>query len=132
MYRNLLLIQYDQGMAEDQMSKLIALDAFSGQTVWETKRPIPNSWTSPIVVQIGNQHQLITCGDPWVIAYDPANGAELWRAECLAGEVAPSPIYANGLVFAIEPYTKLVAIRPDGRGDVTKTHIAWSVEDGTP
>ncbi|MHC4173573.1 MAG: outer membrane protein assembly factor BamB family protein [Planctomycetota bacterium] len=132
MYRNLLLIQYDQGMAEDQMSKLIALNAFSGRTVWEMKRPVPNSWTSPIVVQIGNQHQLITCGDPWVIAYDPANGAELWRADCLAGEVAPSPIYANGLVFAIEPYTKLVAIRSDGRGDVTETHIAWSIEDGTP
>ena len=133
MYRNLLLIQYDQGAAEDEKSKLIALNAFSGQTVWETKRPVPNSWASPIVFQIGNQHQVVACGEPWVIAYDPANnGAELWRAKCLGGEIAPSPIYANGLVFVIEPYTKLVAIRPDGRGDVTKTHIAWSVEDGTP
>ena len=133
MYRNLLLIQYDQGAAEDEKSKLIALDGFSGQIVWETKRPVPNSWSSPIVFQIGNQHQVVACGEPWVVAYDPANnGAELWRAKCLGGEMAPSPIYANGLVFAIEPYTKLVAIRPDGRGDVTKTHIAWSIEDGTP
>ncbi len=132
MYQNLLLIQYDQGMAEDEKSKLMALNAFSGQIVWETKRPVPNSWASPIVPQIGNQHQIITCGDPWVIAYNPANGAELWRVNCLAGEIAPSPIYANGLVFAIEAYTKLVALRPDGRGDVTKTHIAWSIEDGTP
>lgn len=134
MYRNLLLIQYDQGMAEDQMSKLIALNAFSGQTVWETKRPVPNSWASPIVAEIGDEHQIITCSDPWVIAYDPSdpNGAELWRANCLAGEIAPSAICANGLIFAIEPYTKLVAIRPDGRGDVTQTHIAWSIEDGTP
>jgi outer membrane protein assembly factor BamB len=132
MYRNLLLIQYDQGMAEDEKSKLIALNVFSGQTVWETKRPVPNSWASPIVAKIGNQHQVVACGDPWVIAYNPVNGTELWRAQCLAGDIAPSPICVNELVFAIEPYTKLVAIRPDGRGDVTQTHIAWSIEDGTP
>jgi len=132
LYRNLLLIQYDQGAAEDQKSKLMALNVLSGVTIWEAQRPVPNSWASPIVTRIGNQYQIITCGDPWVIAYAPVNGAELWRAKCLGGEIAPSPIYANGLVFAIEPYTKLVAIKPDGRGDVTKTHIAWTVEDGTP
>ena len=131
MYRDLLLVQYDQGAIEDEKSKLIALNAFLGHTVWETKRPVPNSWASPIVAEIGNQHQIITCGDPWVIAYDP-NGAELWRAKCVGGDIAPSPIYAGGLIFAIEPYTKLVAIRPDGRGDVTKTHIAWSIEEAIP
>jgi outer membrane protein assembly factor BamB len=132
MYRNLLLIQYDQGAAEDKKSKLIALNASSGQTVWETPRPVPNSWASPIVVKVGEQYQVITCGDPWVIGYDPANGAELWRAKCIGGEIAPSPIYTGGLVLAVEPYNKIVAIRPDGRGDVTKTHIAWSIEDSAP
>ncbi|MHC4464702.1 MAG: outer membrane protein assembly factor BamB family protein [Planctomycetota bacterium] len=112
-YRNLLLIQYDQASVEDEKSKLVALSVFSGQTAWQTKRPVPNSWTSPIVAQIGNQAQIITCGDPWVIAYNPTNGTELWRAECLGGEVAPSPIYAGGLVF-------------------TETHIAWSTEESTP
>ncbi len=131
-YRNLVLIQYDQGGPEDGKSRLIGLDGFSGQTVWETKRPVPNSWSSPIVTEIGNQVQLLTCGDPWVIAYDPAMRTELWRAKCLSGDIAPSLIYANGLVFALEPYSKLVAIRPDGRGDVTETHIAWSVEEGAP
>ncbi len=132
MYRNLILIQFDQGGPEDEMSKMIALDGFTGQIVWETKRPVPNSWSSPIVTNIDGQFQLLTCGDPWVIAYDPAKGTELWRVECLAGDVAPSPIYANGLVFAIEPYSKLVAIRPDGRGDITETHIAWSLDEGAP
>ena len=132
MYRNLLLIQYDHGAAEDQKSRLMALNVLSGVTIWEAQRPVPNSWATPIVTRIGNRYQVITCGDPWVIAYDPAKGSEFWRAKCLGGEVAPSPIYANGLVFVIEPYTKLVAIKPDGQGDVTKTHIAWTVEDSTP
>lgn len=132
MYRNLLLIQYDQGGIEDGLSALIALDGFSGQVAWQTKRPVGNSWSSPIVAAIGEQVQVITCADPWVIAYEPAKGTELWRAECLAGDIAPSPIYSNGLVFAIEPYSKMVAIRADGRGDVTKTNVAWTMEDGGP
>jgi outer membrane protein assembly factor BamB len=132
MYRNLLLIQYDQGGIEDGLSALIALDTFSGNVVWQTKRPVGNSWTSPIVVTIGDQAQVITCADPWVIAYEPAKGTELWLAKCLAGDIAPSPIYSNGFVFAIEPYSKMVAIRTGGQGDVTKTHIAWTMQDGGP
>ena len=140
MHRNLLLIQYDQASVEEEKSKLIALDVSSGNTVWQTKRPVSGSWSSPIIAKIDSQYQIITCSDPWVIAYDPANGVELWRAKCLSGDIAPSPIhvpskvegYANGLIFAIEPYTKLVAIRPDGRGDVTKTHIAWRTDVGGP
>ncbi|MHC4751706.1 MAG: outer membrane protein assembly factor BamB family protein, partial [Planctomycetota bacterium] len=132
MYRNLLLIQYDQGGIEDEKSALIALEGFSGQIVWQTKRPVGNSWSSPIVVGIEDQFQVITCADPWAIGYDPATGVEFWRVNCLAGDIAPSPIYANGLILVIEPYSKMVAIRPDGRGDVTKTHIAWINEDGGP
>ncbi|MHC4560480.1 MAG: outer membrane protein assembly factor BamB family protein [Planctomycetota bacterium] len=117
MYRNLLLIQYDQGGIEDEKSALIALEGFSGQIVWQTKRPVGNSWSSPIVVGIEDQFQVITCADPWAIGYDPATGVEFWRVNCLAGDIAPSPIYANGLILVIEPYSKMVAIRPDGRGD---------------
>jgi len=132
MYQNLLLIQYDQATADDNKSRIMALDTFSGMTVWETKRPVPNSWTSPIVVKITDKSQLITCADPWVIAYNPSNGAELWRADCLGTDVAPSPIYAGGLIFGIHPYSSLVAIKPTGQGDVTKTHIAWKATDNIP
>jgi len=131
-YKNLFLIQYDQGGVEDEKSELIALDGFSGRVVWQTKRPVGNSWSSPIVANINEQFQLLTCADPWVIAYNPSDGTEIWRANCLSGDIASSPIYANGLVFVIEPYSKLVAIKADGKGDVTKTHIAWVSEEGGP
>jgi outer membrane protein assembly factor BamB len=131
-YKNLLLVQYDQGAVEDEKSRLIALSVFSGQPVWQTPRPVPASWTSPIIIDVNSRPQVITCGDPCVIAYGPADGAEIWRVACLGTDVAPSPIYAGGLVLVIEPYTKVVAIRPDGRGDVTKTHIAWSLGMDAP
>jgi len=132
MYQNLLLIQYDQGMEEDAKSRMIAMDGFSGQVVWEVKRPVAGSWTSPVVAKVGGQYQLITCSDPWVIGYNPTTGAQLWQAECGGADVAPSPIYAGGLVFAVSPYEHIVAVRPDGQGNVTDTHVAWSAEDGIP
>ncbi|UCD50002.1 MAG: PQQ-binding-like beta-propeller repeat protein [Phycisphaerales bacterium] len=131
-YQNVILVQFDQATADDGLSELIALDGPSGEVVWRKKRPVANSWSSPIVAGIGGKFQLITCADPWVIAYDPVNGSELWRVECLAGDIASTPVYAKGLTFVIEPYTKTVAIRTDGQGQVTETHIAWTNEDGGP
>lgn len=133
MYQNLLLVLFDQGTdGEDGLSALMAFDARSGRTVWETERPVPNSWASPIVINTGEDEQVIACGNPWVISYNPATGEELWRAECLDGDIGPSPIYADGLVFAVNDYAYLAAIRPDGRGNVTETHILWKAEDGLP
>ena len=96
------------------------------------KLSVANSWTTPIVADIDSQYQLITVADPWVIAYNPTDGTEIWRAKCIRGDAAPSPIYAGGLVFVIEPDMRLIAIKPDGRGDVTQTHIAWKTEGGGP
>jgi len=132
MYRNLLLVLYDQGSVDDVKSKLLAIDAASSRTAWEKPRPVPSSWASPIVIDTGKGEQFITCGDPWVISYDPANGTELWRANCLGGYVAPSPVFGSGLVFAVNTGSKLAAIRPDGQGDVTTTHIAWTAKGSLP
>lgn len=131
-YEKLVLIQYDQGDGSEGKSKVIALDGTSGQIAWEAKRDLPNSWASPIVVDVAGKPQFITLADPNVVAYNPADGTEIWRAECLGGDIAPSPIYAGGLVLVIEPYSQLVAIKPTGQGDVTKTHIAWKMEEGAP
>jgi outer membrane protein assembly factor BamB len=69
---------------------------------------------------------------PWVIAYNATDGKELWRVEGLNGEVTPSPVYAAGYVLVASPSDKLMAIRPDGQGDVTKTHVAWTTEENVP
>ena len=132
MYQDLLIIQYDQAQADDAKSRIFALDAFSGNTIWEVKRPVSGSWTTPIVAKIGQQHQLITSAAPYVITYNPSNGMEFWRAECVSGDLAPSLIYAGGLIFAVDPYNKLAAIKPNGSGNVTKSNIAWTAEGDIP
>ena len=132
MWRNLLLIQYDQATPDDKKSKLIALDAATGRTVWETKRETPQTWATPIVVKTPKGEQIICSGDPFLCGYDPASGKELWRAECLGGEIAPSPVYANGVAYTANAGSYATAVRTDGTGDVTKTHVLWKAEDGLP
>ncbi|HUT32455.1 MAG TPA: PQQ-binding-like beta-propeller repeat protein [Planctomycetota bacterium] len=148
MWRNLLIIQYDQATADDKKSKLIALDAATGRTVWETKRDTPQTWATPIVAKVSHLQlahsghvriedatpgdQIIACGDPFLCGYDAASGKELWRAECLGGEIAPSPVYANGVAYTANAGSYATAVRTDGSGDVTKTHVLWKAEDGLP
>ncbi len=132
MWRSLLLVKFDQGRSGEGKSEIIALDGLIGREVWSKSRPVPDSWSSPIVISAAGKDQLITCGNPWVISYNPADGTELWRAKCLDGDVAPCPIYAGGMVFAVNTGSVVAAIRPDGSGDVTKTHVAWTAIDGLP
>lgn len=127
-----IIVQYDVTY-DTQDSRLIALDWQTGKTAWQTARPVPNSWTSPTVVPIAQTHQLLTSGSPWVIAYDPRSGRELYRADCLSGDVAPTQILADGKIIAIEPYNNIVAIRTDAaKGDVTQTHLAWRKAGNIP
>jgi outer membrane protein assembly factor BamB len=127
-----LIVQFDQGEGEPAGSKLYAFDGATGRIVWQQARPVEASWASPIVVEVAGKPQIVTLAKPWVIAYAAGDGAELWRVEGLEGEVTPSPILAGGLVMAVIPSVKLNAIRPDGQGDVTKTHVAWAAEDNQP
>ncbi len=132
MWRNLLVVQYDQASLDDKKSKLMALDAATGRAVWEAKRETPQTWATPIVVKTPSGEQIICCGDPFLCGYDPASGKELWRAECLGGEIAPSPVYANGVAYTANAGSYASAVRTGGAGDVTKTHVLWKAEDGLP
>jgi outer membrane protein assembly factor BamB len=131
-YKNLLLVQLDQGSNKDGLSKLMALDVATGNPVWEARRKVPASWPTPFVFQSAGQDQLITAADPWVIAYNPADGKELWRAECLKQDIGPSPTHCGDVVYAVNNFPQLSAIRADGQGDVTKSKMLWIGEDGLP
>jgi outer membrane protein assembly factor BamB len=132
MYKDRLIVQFDQGDAKTPKSRLLAFDAASGEPVWQIDRPVPNSWSTPIVVRLGNRDAIITSADPWVIAYDAGDGAEIWRVKCLKTDIGPSPVFAEGRVFVANDNSVLSAIRTDGHGDVTATHVLWKGEDGMP
>ncbi|MFW5868359.1 MAG: PQQ-binding-like beta-propeller repeat protein [Armatimonadota bacterium] len=132
LHDGLLFVQIDLGKPDIGESHMVALDAETGDTVWEIDRPVQGSWTTPIVIDTGEREELITSAKPWVIAYDPATGEEYWRVRCIEGDSAPSPIYANGRIYVANIYAELTAIIPGGSGDVTDTHIDWSVRGQFP
>jgi len=133
LWKNFVFVQLDQGHSSDAgLSVLYALDAQTGRTAWQVQRPVQGSWASPAVFATASGAQLLTLAAPYVMAYDPATGAELWRARCMSGDVAPSAVYADGTVYVSQEYARAAAIATDGRGDVSETHIRWSAYDGLP
>lgn len=116
---------------------VIALDKNTGKTKWKTNRGFPadQAYTTPLVIRVGDQDQLISVGAFRVRAYEPLTGKEIWRVRYDEGfSNVPRPVFGHGLVFITTGFQQpeLLAIRPDGKGDVTKTHIAWSLKRGAP
>ena len=69
------------------------------------------------------------------MSYDPANGKEIWRVSYEDGfSNVPRPVYGQGLVFIATGFQQpsLIAVRPDGSGDVTRSHVAWTLRRGAP
>ncbi len=123
MYENLLLVQFDQA----DVAFVAALDGATGEEKWKTLRDMGLSWSSPILAKVGDQWQFIVNATPNVVGYDPETGEELWRMDCLSGEVAPSSAYADGFVYAANDNAILAAIK---LGDIPE--LAWEYEDDLP
>ena len=132
-YGDLLIFSCDGSDA----AFVIALDKHTGKTKWKTNRGVPadQAYTTPLVIRVAEQDQLISVGAFRARAYEPLTGKEIWRVRYDEGfSNVPRPVFAHGLVFITTGFQQpeLLAIRPDGKGDVTKTHIAWSLKRGAP
>ena len=46
----------------------------------------------------------------------------------------PRPVYGHGLVYIATGFQvpSLLAVRTNGEGDVTRTHVAWTMRKGAP
>jgi outer membrane protein assembly factor BamB len=102
-----IIIQFDQRSSR----KVMAISAKTGKTAWSTDRPVKISWTSPIVVNAGNRTELLTVAEPYIISYNPVNGQELWKIQCIGGEVGASLAYFGGIVFSVNEYSTLSAVK---------------------
>ncbi len=143
MFENLLILTFDG--ADVQYSA--ALEKETGKTVWRTDRTsnwkdldengqpqregdFRKSFCTPFVIDAAGHRQLITTSSYSVFSYDVRTGAELWKIDHEAYSPAPRPVFGNGLVHVITGRGKnaVLAVRPDGSGDVSATHVAWKAE----
>lgn len=122
LFRDMVIVQYDN----QANPRVFALDLATGAEKWSKSRPEKITWSSPIIATVNNQPQLVLMGNPAITAYNPTSGEQLWRVECLTGEVGSSPCSANGVVFGASEYSKLIAINgADGS-------VLWESTDYLP
>lgn len=131
-WQNRLLVQADQGREEDHKSALSAFDVQTGEPVWTAKRPVGGSWATPLVINVAGKDQVVTAGEPYLMGHDAATGTELWKAKVLGGELAPSPVFANGVLIVSSPGRQFTALKAGGSGDVTASHVVWSLDKEVP
>lgn len=148
LFRNLLLMHYDGS----DVQYVVALDKDTGKTIWKTDRTVDfndlgpdgkpqaegdfrKAFATPHVVDVNGKPILVSVGSKAAYGYDPLTGRELWRIQEPANFSSSSrPVAGHGLVFYTTGFNtgQLLAVRPDGTGDVTSTHIVWRVTRGVP
>ena len=117
---------------------VVALDCRDGHVLWKkdrTEHPEKGfSFGTPLVIEVAGRKQVVSTGSNVVAAYDPKTGEEIWRVRYEGYSVVPRPVYGDGLVFLSTGFDspKLLAIRPDGTGDVTDSHVAWTSNKNAP
>ncbi len=142
LFENLLILTMD-GV---DVQYLVALDKVTGQTVWKTDRTaewddlgddgkpilegdLRKAYSTPLIIDTGGKKQMITVGAKALYGYDPTDGRELWKVKTPAYSGASRPVYGDGIAYMVSGFgkTELLAIRVDGSGDATDTHVIWKV-----
>lgn len=134
LYRDLLIVACDGNGGDAYVA---ALDTATGQLRWKTdrRRPADQAYATPLVIRVGDRDLVVSPGAYRATAYDPLTGADVWHVSYRDGfSNVPRPVFGNGLVYIATGFNEptIIAVRPDGRGDVTRSHLAWTLRRGAP
>lgn len=125
-----------------------ALDKKTGKTIWRTDRSTKytdvdeqgnvqregdfrKGFSTPIVADANGTPVLISAGSMSIFGYDARTGKELWSMPTPGHTPAPRPVFGEGLAYLINGRgpTELYAVRIDGTGDITNSHVAWKTAE---
>ena len=143
LYKDLLILHYDG----TDVRYVVALDKKTGKTIWKVDRPedlykgmapiARKAYITPIVINVKGEDLLISSAATALIAYKPETGKEVWRVVKGHETTVATPIVENGIVYyytswtsppeAVETLVELVAVNPEGKGDITKSNILWEI-----
>ena len=136
-YGDLLILNCDG----DDVAFVVAIEKQTGKTRWKTARrqPSAQAYSTPLVIRSGDRDEVISVGAYRATAYDPTTGREIWRVSYPVRfpdgfSNVMRPVYGAGLLFISGGFNipSFIAVRPDGTGDVTRTHVAWTLMRGAP
>ena len=116
---------------------VVAVDAATGAERWRATRdePISQAYSTPLRIRVDDTDQIVSVGAFRTTAHDPESGREIWRVGYPNGfSNVPRPVFGHGLVYLSTGFNTptLLAVRADGEGDVTRSHVAWRLRRGAP
>jgi outer membrane protein assembly factor BamB len=117
---------------------LVALNRRDGSIAWKVGRnttfPQKFSFATATLIEANGRRQIISPASGFIAGYDPADGHELWRVRHDGFSLITKPVFAHGLLFYSTGYEAplVAAVRPGGSGDLTETHLAWTLRKGAP
>jgi outer membrane protein assembly factor BamB len=124
LYKDLVIVNGDH----DGDGYVVALNKDSGATVWKAPRENQTrSYVTPIIREIGGRTQMVFSGSKCIVSLDPNDGSRHWTIDGPTEQFVSSMVDDGKLLFMAAgfPTHHVLGIRPDGRGNVTDTHIAW-------
>jgi outer membrane protein assembly factor BamB len=143
LYGNLLILHLEG----TERQYITALNKTDGHTVWETNRPKDvidrlepigkKAYITPLIIDIKGRKMMISNGSAACMAYDPDTGEEIWRIIRGEDSTIAMPFAEDGLVFFHtgfvtgpdkERFAELMAVDPDGSGDIAKSNLKWKME----
>ena len=142
LYEDSLYVQVLHGMKTDDPSYILRIDKKTGKTLWRVERPTdavnesPDSYTTPALLRYDGKVEIVTTGGDAITGHDPATGKELWRgigfnlSKYGAQRIIASPVVYGDLIYAPTRVKPLLTFKAGGRGDVSRSHLVWSFDNG--
>ena len=133
LYGDLLILSCD---GSDE-AFVVALEKQTGKIRWKTwrRQPWDQAYSTPLTIRVGDRDEIVSIGAYRAAAYEPETGKEIWRVSYNDGfSNVPRPVFGHGLVYIATGFQQplLLAVRPDGTGDVSRTHVAWTLRRSAP
>jgi len=133
LYKDKVIVNLDQDPTpktpkQGVVGYVVALDKTTGAEQWRIDRPNrTRSYCAPLIVEAAGKMQLVLSGSKCFASYDPDTGKLHWIVDGPTEQFVASPVYGNGLFFLTAGFPTFhnLAVRPDGSGNVSKTHVVW-------
>ena len=124
LYKDLVIVNGDH----DGDSYILALNKFTGKTMWKTKRSYGiRSYCTPLIREIDGRMQMVFSGSKHIISLNPDSGEVHWVVEGPTEQFVASMVYDGELFYMCAgfPTYHVMGIDPRGKGDVTESHVRW-------
>ena len=142
LFEDSLYVQVLHGYYTDEPSYVLRISKANGRTIWRVERPTParrespDAYTTPALLRYGTTVEIVITGGDVVTGHDTNNGRELWRANGLnpdndgSQRIVASPVVHGDMLFAPSRERPMLALKPGGRGDVSRSHVLWTFMNG--